>query len=358
MKRQGITLVALVVTIVILLILAGVTIALVLGPDGMMSKARDTEVESRHGSILDKVSIRDAELELARNIGGSYTTREAFINQLVAADLLGPDDHYSSDFSTIYIGYISDTEYKHKINLREDLPESTVNLANMTLKIRTTSNNQTVEIPISNALGLTINWDYENDSEDFKTPSPLVYPEFTYPIANTYQVQIKGKVGNDVTFGDPDNWYINEHIVGIDVWGENGFYAINNFGAHLEGNIPSPTNKSFENVTSFRNAFNRCIGLTGNIPADLFANCPNLTSIRWTFGECENLTGTFPYNLLDNCPNVTDFQGAFYGCEKLTGTVPRYWDLPNAPEPFGCFCSCTGLSNFGEIPGLWKMCEW
>lgn len=308
MERQGITLVALVVTIVILLILAGVTIALVLGPDGMMSKARDTEVESRHGSILDKVSIRDAELELARNIGGSYTTREAFINQLVAADLLGPDDHYSSDFSTIYIGYISDTEYKHKINLREDLPESTVNLANMTLKIRTTSNNQTVEIPISNALGLTINWDYENDSEDFKTPSPLVYPEFTYPIANTYQVQIKGKVGND--------------------------------------------------VTSFRNAFNRCIGLTGNIPADLFANCPNLTSIRWTFGECENLTGTFPYNLLDNCPNVTDFQGAFYGCEKLTGTVPRYWDLPNAPEPFGCFCSCTGLSNFGEIPGLWKMCEW
>ena len=40
-KEKGITLVALVVTIVVLLILAGVSISLVLGPNGLIRKAQE-----------------------------------------------------------------------------------------------------------------------------------------------------------------------------------------------------------------------------------------------------------------------------------------------------------------------------
>lgn len=42
-KENGITLVALVVTIVVLLILAGVSISLVLGNNGIITKARDAK---------------------------------------------------------------------------------------------------------------------------------------------------------------------------------------------------------------------------------------------------------------------------------------------------------------------------
>ena len=42
-KNKGITLVALVVTIVVLLILAGVSINLVLGNNGIIAKAKDAE---------------------------------------------------------------------------------------------------------------------------------------------------------------------------------------------------------------------------------------------------------------------------------------------------------------------------
>lgn len=40
-KENGITLVALVVTIVVLLILAGVSISLILGPNGLINRARE-----------------------------------------------------------------------------------------------------------------------------------------------------------------------------------------------------------------------------------------------------------------------------------------------------------------------------
>ena len=42
-KEKGITLVALVITIIVLLILAGVTISLVVGDNGVVQKARDAK---------------------------------------------------------------------------------------------------------------------------------------------------------------------------------------------------------------------------------------------------------------------------------------------------------------------------
>ncbi len=64
MKKRGITLIALVVTIVILLILAGVSIAIIIGPDGMLDKARETKIDSRYSSVMDKVYVRDGEIEV------------------------------------------------------------------------------------------------------------------------------------------------------------------------------------------------------------------------------------------------------------------------------------------------------
>lgn len=45
-KENGITLVALVVTIVVLLILAGVSISLVLGNNGIIKKAKDAKTQT------------------------------------------------------------------------------------------------------------------------------------------------------------------------------------------------------------------------------------------------------------------------------------------------------------------------
>ena len=53
--QGGITLVALVVTIVVLLILAGITIALVFAQNGVVGKAQEAARESNKGTIADNI---------------------------------------------------------------------------------------------------------------------------------------------------------------------------------------------------------------------------------------------------------------------------------------------------------------
>ena len=54
LKNTGITLVALVVTIVVLLILAGVSINLVLGENGLITKAQEAKQKSHEESIKEQ----------------------------------------------------------------------------------------------------------------------------------------------------------------------------------------------------------------------------------------------------------------------------------------------------------------
>ena len=56
-KNSGITLVALVVTIVVLLILAGVSINLVVGQNGIITRAGDAKKETKRAEIEDKISL-------------------------------------------------------------------------------------------------------------------------------------------------------------------------------------------------------------------------------------------------------------------------------------------------------------
>ena len=58
MKRKnqsGITLVALVVTIVVLLILAGVSINLVLGENGLITQAKEAREQTKSAEVNEKV---------------------------------------------------------------------------------------------------------------------------------------------------------------------------------------------------------------------------------------------------------------------------------------------------------------
>lgn len=62
-KSKGITLIALVVTIVVLLILAGVSINLILGENGLISKTKDSRDKTKDASLTEQIVIE---------IAGSY----------------------------------------------------------------------------------------------------------------------------------------------------------------------------------------------------------------------------------------------------------------------------------------------
>ena len=66
MKNQkGITLVALVITIIVLLILAGVSISLVVGQNGVLSKATNAVEKNELGTVTQDIKLGAADAEIA-----------------------------------------------------------------------------------------------------------------------------------------------------------------------------------------------------------------------------------------------------------------------------------------------------
>ena len=57
LKEKGITLIALIVTIVVLLILAGVSISLVTGKNGLIEKAKEGKVKYKEGEQNDTLAL-------------------------------------------------------------------------------------------------------------------------------------------------------------------------------------------------------------------------------------------------------------------------------------------------------------
>ena len=56
-KQKGITLIALVITIIVLLILAGVSIATLTGENGILTRASEADVETRAASVEERKNL-------------------------------------------------------------------------------------------------------------------------------------------------------------------------------------------------------------------------------------------------------------------------------------------------------------
>ena len=73
MRDEGITLVALVVTIIILLILAGVTINMVLGKNGLIEKSKIAKGKYENAALDEKAQLKNA-TDLMDSLYGDYST--------------------------------------------------------------------------------------------------------------------------------------------------------------------------------------------------------------------------------------------------------------------------------------------
>ena len=74
MKNKGITLIALVVTIVVLLILVGITISLVFGSNGVIQKAQDSKEQTEIGEMREKLEM--AKVPVYADGNGSYKVQD------------------------------------------------------------------------------------------------------------------------------------------------------------------------------------------------------------------------------------------------------------------------------------------
>ena len=81
-----------VVTIVVLLILAGVTISLLLDENGIISKSKDARNANRAGTIRDEISLWEADKVASENGAGSHESMDAFLARLKTRGLINDED--------------------------------------------------------------------------------------------------------------------------------------------------------------------------------------------------------------------------------------------------------------------------
>ena len=173
MKDRGITLLALVVTIVVLLILAGITISLVFGPNGVVKKAQEADENTKIAQVREKLElakgpeyiegngqydpdsyfqriedekiINDKDKDVVDNEDGTYdvTTTPGYIFIIT----LVPSKDNVEDIQIDYIGKVDGPR------IRE------VNVSNKT------TSSISVEVETSNAEGATYTYYYKKEGK-------------------------------------------------------------------------------------------------------------------------------------------------------------------------------------------------
>ena len=91
-KQKGITLIALVVTIVVLLILAGVTISLLLDENGIITKSKDARTETRISQIEDEVEMWKQHNFINKESNQAQENADTMLANLISRKLLTEDE--------------------------------------------------------------------------------------------------------------------------------------------------------------------------------------------------------------------------------------------------------------------------
>ena len=92
-EKKGITLIALVITIIVLLILASVTIATLTGDNGILSKATEASIETRGATVEERKDLWKVEQQSDNYLTeDTAQTLDELLDDLEAEDLITPEE--------------------------------------------------------------------------------------------------------------------------------------------------------------------------------------------------------------------------------------------------------------------------
>jgi len=180
-NNRGITLIALVITIIVLIILAGVVIILSIGENGIFKKVEEAREKYEIETIREKVEIEIMNQEIEEITLGNEITVD-----LVLQELLGEGIFESIDKET-KIGYIGDYEVKLKYNeeqkvVIEYIKKAIGAIATYTLEPKDYTNEEEVSILLTVKGGV----------KSVTKPDGLVVYPTNNEIALNYQVTSNG----------------------------------------------------------------------------------------------------------------------------------------------------------------------
>ena len=102
-KEVGITLIALVITIIVLLILAGVSIAMLTGDNGILTQANNAKIEQSHAAVKEGISLAYSEYQIEQKTAKVASTETISIPAKEEKSLAEP--------STTFLSFLLNKQY-------------------------------------------------------------------------------------------------------------------------------------------------------------------------------------------------------------------------------------------------------
>ena len=280
--QKGITLIALVITIIVLIILAGITISMLIGENGIIERAKEAKQNTQIAQKEEEENLKKAEEQ---------------INKEIADDINNPA------------------------------------LQSLKFLIRI-ENGMVIDLPVEGTDGASMTIDWGDGTKDIITRD-------SQPVSHTYgngmdgieEEHIVSITGTCKKITQIDANVDMRYIIEVLQWGTTGLESIDFNRSQNLRKIAAPTANSFKNMTNFSYSFRNCTALE-ELPANFFDSCPHVTDFICTFQGCISLKGD-PIPLWERVPNgsendyigIPDGGSCYLGCKQLNNyyAIPEYW---------------------------------
>ena len=409
-KKTGITLLALVITIVIMLLLAGVAIQMTMGENGLIAKSAQAQKAQAKAELYDTAKLSymslntkalenrqpspNAELALSTTeftnkynvVGDDVTDKKGTVIDTKANVLNIIQGTVAGGFSS---GGSSTSESWPKTVGGVTIPEEDKDKMILKLKVKSDT-----EVDFTTYMGSLveidpIELDYGNGEKenvtDLYNPNKKHYNvgEYILKLKNIkdfglrevgdFEIEVLqwGKIleknekniiqisnVSKIYEPEPDRIpieYINPKFTEIPEWLFSKKVTSTVMSKFRRNDsivsIPEGLFKNNVNIVSFDRVFYNCTGIT-NIPEGLFKNNVNVTNFGSVFTNCSGLI-SIPEGLFKNNVNVKSFGSVFSNCSGLT-SIPEglFKNNVNVTNFGSVFSNCSGLTSIPE--GLFK----
>ena len=378
-KKNGITLLALVITIVIMLLLAGVAIQMTMGENGLIAKSVQAQKEQAKAELYDTAKLSYTSLN-AKALENGQPSPQAEL-ALSTTEFTNKYNVVGDDI-TDKKGTVIDTKENVLKAIMGETSGSTTTGGSVTPGTTPVPSTPAESWPKTVA-GVTIP---EEEKEKMILKLKVIDAK-----AKIYFSRNDGKIidygtGNHIERADGVEFYNGEHIIKISKfeslsledkkegdyeveilqWGKITGNPLNDFEIPNVSKVYEPEpdkvairyeNAKFTEIPEWlfskkvtsedMSKFVDCKKIT-NIPENLFKNCVNATGFDYTFKGCTGLT-SIPEGLFKNNIKATKFINIFVGCTGLT-SIPEglFKNNVNAKYFDGAFFLCKGLTSIPE----------
>ena len=365
--NKGITLIALVITIIVLLILAGVTIATLTGDNGILTKATAAKEETRAAEVEERVNLWKSEKEASNYTNGTVKEDDELLEEM-KKDGIVFEEEIDRENKTITIG-------QRVINYgtEESLTNIYVALYNDgTLVFSNKNDFEESKILENGNFGNIKDEHYELEITE-EGPNMEKLPPWL-------KLMIEGTTISGIDFASeivPNNDNIGNIFIGLDVTEIGNIENLNtsnvtkmsNVFAFCQGSDIDFGKLDLSNVTDMSNMFWNSSITNVNLSGLDLSNVTDMSEM-FSYSSITNvdLSGsdlssvTDMSNMFNNSKvvsvdfsnsdtsNVTDMTNMFYACSRLTNVNLTGIDTSKVRSMGNMFAYCTQLTNLDVSP--------